>query len=350
MVQMQSQFDLTKYNTFGFKSIAEHYVSISALDELPELCVRCKQQQLPLLLFGGGSNLVLAEFLPGITAHMELKGYQVTRQNDAYVDVAVGAGESWHETVERTLAAGYYGLENLALIPGSVGAAPVQNIGAYGVELKDVLLQVEVYDRYLEAFRILTKADCALGYRDSVFKSGHPDRYIITKVHMRLSKRPQLRLEYASLRKACEAATDTGEITPQHVFSVICNMRNEKLPNTDVLGNAGSFFKNPVVGDEHYKQLLAQYPGLVAFSDPQGHKLAAGWLIEQCGWKGKRLGHVGVYEKQALVLVNHGGGNRAEIEQLAQAIRTDVHNRFAVWLEPEPRFYPGQVLSSHTEK
>jgi UDP-N-acetylmuramate dehydrogenase len=283
-MQIQTHFDLTQYNTFGFRSIAERFVRIGTRDEVPELSRMCVEKQLPLLLLGGGSNLVLAEHLPGVTAHMAIKGFRITHQSDGYVDVAIGAGESWHETVERTLSAGYYGLENLALIPGSVGAAPVQNIGAYGVELQDVLLQVEVYDRHLQSFRILSKADCALGYRDSVFKSGQPDRYIITQVYLRLRKKPALRLEYASLRKACEAANASGDITPQLVFSVICDMRRMKLPDPVVLGNAGSFFKNPVVKEEHYRRLktfvvAVSIPALPHRGSPLRNRIAPRGII-----------------------------------------------------------------------
>jgi UDP-N-acetylmuramate dehydrogenase len=340
MLHIQHNIDLVCYNTFGFHSVAEFFVRITKPIEVPKLCEYCRREKLPLLLIGGGSNLVLGDFVPGVVAKMEIMGYTTENTGAEHVNVIAGAGESWHEMVERTLNNNQYGLENLALIPGTVGASPVQNIGAYGVELKDFVNIVEVYDRKEDSFDKLTKEACAFAYRDSVFKSGDPERYIITAVHFNLNKEPKLHLDYSSLRSTCQKLAGAEVITPRHVFDAVCQLRSSKLPDPSEIGSAGSFFKNPVVSEAYYRRLLSQYPSLVAFPDGQGYKLAAGWLIDQCGWKGKTLGQVGVYDKQALVLVNKGGGNREQIEQLATAIQDSVKSRFDVLLEPEPRFYP----------
>ncbi len=340
MLDLQYDVDLTACNTFGFRVVAERFIRIDELGQLPPLCDHCEKERLPLLLLGGGSNLVLSERLPGVVAQMALSGWRVEELGDGESDVTVGAGVPWPATVERALDEDLYGLENLAMIPGTVGAAPVQNIGAYGVELKDRVRYVEGYDRHTRQFIQLSQADCAFRYRGSVFKA-NPERYIITAVHLRLSKTPALNLSYAALEEHCRmVAGDKGVITPRHVFTAVCQLRQSKLPEPAEIGSAGSFFQNPVVSEAHYRELKVKFPSLVAHPDAHGYKLAAGWLIEQCGWKGKRLEQVGVYEKQALVLVNLGGGDRAQIERLATAIQVSVQERFGVLLEPEPRFYP----------
>ena len=337
---MQHNVDLTKYNTFAFKAVAERFVRIAAIEQVPLVCEYCRENGLPLLLLGGGSNLVLGERLPGVVAQIALTGWRAVQGADGKVDIAVGAGELWQDIVERAMCAGYYGLENMALIPGTVGAAPVQNIGAYGAELKDHVSCVEVYDRETCRFGRLTNAECAFGYRDSIFKSKCPDRYIITAVHFALATTPQVHIAYAALQQKCEHLAGEGDITPHIVYEAVCQLRQQKLPDPEVLGSAGSFFKNPVISATQYEQLKSEFPNLSAYPDAHGYKLAAGWLIEQCGWKGRRQENVGVYEKQALVLVNYGGGDRSQIVRLAGAIQESVYNRFGVRLEPEPRFYP----------
>ncbi|HHW09096.1 MAG TPA: UDP-N-acetylmuramate dehydrogenase [Firmicutes bacterium] len=340
LLPFQYDFDLTDYNTFGFASIAERFVRLHQPAQVPALCRRCRKEKWPLLILGGGSNLVLADRIPGVVARMEIPGRQVVGEDGDIVKVKVAAGESWADTVEWALAENLFGMENLALIPGTVGAAPVQNIGAYGMEFQDTVGFVEVYDQLEERFTCLSKEECAFGYRDSLFKSGEPGRYIITAVEFHLSRKPRLRLGYASLEKECRELAGGREITPHHLYEAVCRLRRARLPETFTYGNAGSFFKNPVVSVARFKELAAKYPQLVAFPDKDGYKLAAGWLIEQCGWKGRRWKQVGVYEKQALVLINCGGGHRAQIEELAAAIQKSVWEKFGVTLEPEPRFYP----------
>lgn len=341
MLAIKQGTSLTHLNSFGFASTAEYFVDIHHADELPELLSYCLLHKMPLLILGGGSNLILSEHVSGVVAHIAMKGIQVHVQNSDCVVFRVAAGESWHETVKHSLDHGYYGLENLALIPGTVGAAPVQNIGAYGVELKDRLSRVEVYDTHEQVMRWLTPSECHFGYRESIFKSEHAGRYIITHVEFLLTRNPdQLNLEYQALRETCERLAMNENITPHHVFEAVCHLRQQKLPNPAEIGNAGSFFKNPRVSLHSYQRLKESYPDLVGYIDGNAYKLAAGWLIEACGWKGRTLESVGVYEKQALVLVNRGGGNREQIEKIAGAIQKDVDQRFAVQLEVEPRFYP----------
>lgn len=341
MVELLQNVSLTASNTFGFEVEAERYAEVSDVAEIPSLLAKIEMQGWPLLILGGGSNLVLSSKLPGCVLQIALRGYEVLEEQADHVIVRVAAGEEWHQCVTQCLQSGWYGLENLALIPGRVGAAPVQNIGAYGVELKDVVSGVDVYDRIAKQFDSLTLDQCCFGYRDSVFKSVSPDRYLITHVCFKLSKVPRVEVAYAALESACRHLYPNVEsFSPQQVFEAVCFVRRSKLPDPGKLGNAGSFFKNPVVSSDVFFELKAAFPGLVAYPDPQGYKLAAGWMIDYLGWKGRLLGSVGVYKDQALVLVNHGGGSRENIESLSAQIQDDVMKNFRVFLEVEPRFYP----------
>lgn len=340
MTSLPFQLDtsLAQCNTLGLPARAERFLEVTSIEQLPELESWLKQEAAPLLVLGGGSNLVLSDDLPGVVAHIAIRGWELMAEQDVEVVLKVGAGENWHQTVARTLESGYFGLENLALIPGTVGAAPIQNIGAYGVELKDHLRAVEVFDRQDQSIRQLSNAECRFGYRDSIFKSGEPGRYIITAVELALNKTPDLQLDYGGLREALSGIDAPG---PLDVFDAVCRVRRNKLPDPAELGNAGSFFKNPLVPAAVYERIRADYPDLVAFPEADGRwKLAAGWLIDRCGLKGSRDGSVGTYPRQALVLVNWGGARRADVERFSSSIREAVLDRFGVELEPEPRFYP----------
>lgn len=341
MLRFQSNVSLANLNSFGFSVVAEEYVVLDQTSQLPELINYVRTRHLPLLVLGGGSNLILADDIPGVVAHIQLQGYQLISEQRDHVIIRVAAGEPWHETVKRSLADGYYGLENLALIPGSVGAAPVQNIGAYGVELKDRLKRLQVYDTQTEALVWLSPEDCQFGYRESLFKSMEPNRFIITCVEFKLTKDSmQVNLGYQALKETCVKLSNNAAITPDHVFEAVCYLRQQKLPNPSEIGNVGSFFKNPRVSKTDYLSLKKRFPALVGFADKGAYKLAAGWLIETCGWKGQFIDSVGVYDKQALVLVNRGGGNREQVESLAASIAESVLQTFGVRLEVEPRFYP----------
>ncbi|EXJ11211.1 UDP-N-acetylmuramate dehydrogenase [Nitrincola nitratireducens] len=341
MVDWLQNASLTASNTFGFEVVAERYAEVSDAAQIPSLLAIIEQQNWPLLILGGGSNLVLSSKLPGCVLRIALRGYDVLEDHVDHVIIRVAAGEEWHQCVTHCLQNGWYGLENLALIPGSVGAAPVQNIGAYGVELKDVVSKVDVYDRRAKQFDSLSVEQCHFGYRDSVFKSIHPDRYLITHVCFKLSKVPRVSVAYAALESACRHLyPNAASYSPRQVFDAVCYVRRSKLPDPSKLGNAGSFFKNPVVSSDVFFELKEAYPELVAYPDVQGYKLAAGWMIDYLGWKGRRIESVGVHKDQALVLVNHGGGSRESIESLSAQIQTDVMKCFRVFLEVEPRFYP----------
>ncbi|SEF98696.1 UDP-N-acetylmuramate dehydrogenase [Marinobacterium lutimaris] len=335
-LEFHREFSLTGMNTLGFEVTAERFVRIQTQEQVSELHAELKRSGDPLLLLGGGSNLVLSARIPGIVAQMDLRGCEVEELEGASVRVTLGGGEHWHGAVSSLLEQGIYGLENLALIPGSVGAAPVQNIGAYGVEVKDRIDAVQVYDWQQERIYWLDNCECEFAYRDSRFKR-ESGRYLILRVRFLLSRIAATVTTYAPLqaRLSTEEQQD-----PRAVFRTVCDIRREKLPDPERLGNAGSFFKNPVVDGATYERIKAAYPDLVAYPDIAGFKLAAGWLIDRCGWKGRKMASVGVHDQQALVLVNLGDGDRSQLEKLATAIQADILETYGVVLEPEPRFYP----------
>ena len=320
-------------NTFGLPAIADLAYEITAPEQLPVLMAEILALGFPWRVLGGGSNVVLPATLPGATLLMNISGLTISDCTDQSTTITAGAGENWHNFVAWTLAQNLPGLENLALIPGTVGAAPIQNIGAYGAEVSDYLDFVEAFDCQEQAFVTLSRQECCFAYRDSYFKQ-NPGRFIVTKVAVKLPKKWVPRLNYADLAKQF---TQTTAPTPQSIFDAVCQIRSNKLPDLKVIGNAGSFFQNPIVTDSTYEKLLSKHPQLVSYPDANGtRKLAAGWLIDQCGFKGYRLGPAGVYEKQALVLVNHGGANATDILNLAQKIQMTVQERFGIELHIEP--------------
>ncbi len=327
---------LRALNTFGIDARAAAYLPVTGVHALlavrndPALTVMRR------LVLGGGSNLLLTRDFDGLVLHMMNLGIAVTGETEDHVLVTAQAGENWHGFVQWTLQHGLPGLENLSLIPGSVGAAPIQNIGAYGSELVGHFHSLQIFDFESGEIRTLTKQDCAFGYRDSVFKHGLLDRVVIVDVTFALAKQWQPNLRYAEL--ASEIATrGMASPTAQDISDAVIAIRTRKLPDPAKIGNAGSFFKNPVVSAEKRNALMAHHPALVSYVQPDGsYKLAAGWLIDQCGWKGKSLGAAGVHEKQALVLVNRGGATGADVLALAHQIIADVSQGFDVMLEPEP--------------
>jgi UDP-N-acetylmuramate dehydrogenase len=294
----------------------------------------------PKLVLGGGSNLVLTRDVDAVVLKVEVPGLRLAQETaDAWI-VEAGAGESWHGLVAWSIENGWPGLENLALIPGSVGAAPVQNIGAYGVELKDRFHALDAVDLVTGRAVTLDAAACRFGYRDSVFKQtgfgGLAGKSVITRVRLALPKPWQPVLGYLDLERKM-AETGISKPDAATVFNWVCAIRRAKLPDPAVIGNAGSFFKNPVVSAEQCRDIIGRDPEIVHYPLPDGSaKLAAGWLIDACGWKGKTVGNAGVYDKQALVLVNRGGATGAEVVTLARAIQESVYGRFGIRLEPEP--------------
>ena len=331
--QPLSNLSLESRNTFGLPAIAELAYDITSPDQLPGLMADILNQGGAWRVLGGGSNVVLPNTLSGTTLLMSIFGKEIIDSNDHFTAVAVGAGENWHDFVAWTLEQNLPGLENLALIPGTVGAAPIQNIGAYGAEVADYLACVEVFDYKKQAFVTLNKADCHFAYRDSYFKQ-NPGRFIVTKVVFKIPQAWMPRLTYADLAKQF---SDHSSPSAQEIFTAVCNIRQSKLPDPKVIGNAGSFFQNPIVDTALYQNLLALHPNLASYPDANGtRKLAAGWLIDQCGFKGYQSGPAGVYEKQALVLVNHGGATANDILELANVIQKKVKERFGIDLQIEP--------------
>ena len=334
---LQHDFSLKTLNTFRIDVRARHYLRVTSAEVLRAALADPQLAAMPRLVLGGGSNLLLTGDFPGLVLHIALAGREVLPGDAACHHVRAAAGENWHEFVQWTLAQGIGGLENLSLIPGTVGAAPIQNIGAYGAETKDYFHSLTAFDPADGQLRVLDGAACRFGYRDSVFK--HEGReLIILDVTFALPRVWQPNLRYAELANAL-AEQGLAAPTPQQVADAVIAIRRRKLPDPAQIGNAGSFFKNPVVSAQQCARLLAQFPDLVHHRQPDGsEKLAAGWLIDQCGWKGRTLGGAGVYPKQALVLVNHGTASAADVLALARAIQTDVAARYGVTLEPEPVF------------
>jgi UDP-N-acetylmuramate dehydrogenase len=321
-------------NTFGLDSTAELAYDITSGDQLPALMQELEEKKMDWRALGGGSNVILPECLPGATLLINILGQEVLKSDAQNTYLSVGAGVDWHDLVAWTLEHDLLGLENLALIPGTVGAAPIQNIGAYGVEVGEYIDRIEVFDSATHAFVTLPQDACQFAYRDSYFKQ-NPHRFIVTRVVFKLPKAWQARLQYADLAKKFTGANSNPSV--QQIFDAVCAIRSQKLPDPKVIGNAGSFFQNPIIADAQYKLLMNQFPGLVSYPDLTGkRKLAAGWLIDHCGFKGKSAGPVGVYEKQALVLINHGGGTATDILNLAKSIQEAVLGRFNVQLEIEP--------------
>jgi len=329
-------FPLQPLNTFGLAARARRYLRVTDPAQLAALAVDPTLAALPRLVLGGGSNLLLTQDVDALVLHMALEGKQIVGEEDGRVLVRARAGENWHGFVQWTVNQGLGGMENLSLIPGTVGASPIQNIGAYGLEIKDVFHSLTAFDFASGTTRTMTALDCRFGYRDSVFKHAQGAQLAVLDVTFALPRAWAPNLRYAELARELDAR-GIVDASPRQVSDAVIAIRRRKLPDPAEIGNAGSFFKNPVVTGEHCARLLTQWPELVHHRQPDGtEKLAAGWLIDQCGWKGRTLGHAGVYPKQALVLVNNGGATGAEVLALARAIQHDVRARFGVELEPEP--------------
>ncbi|GAB3469680.1 UDP-N-acetylmuramate dehydrogenase [Massilia terrae] len=329
-------FPLDSLNTFRIPARARRYLRVDEPGQVAAALADPALAALPRLVLGGGSNLLFTRDFDGLVLHMALAGRAVIGEEHGHTLVRAAAGENWHDFVQWTLAQGLGGLENLSLIPGTVGAAPIQNIGAYGAEIKDVFHALTLFDPDSGAQRVLRGIDCRFGYRDSIFKHADGARLIVLDVTFALPTAWQPNLRYAELAQAL-AGVDAP--TARQVSDAVIAIRRRKLPDPAVIGNAGSFFKNPVVAGEQCARLLESFPNLVHHRQPDGsEKLAAGWLIDQCGWKGRNLGAAGVYPQQALVLVNNGGASGADVVALARAIQRDVYERYGVQLEPEPVF------------
>lgn len=332
-MQIQENISLKPYNTFRIDVKARYFSSFSGIKELEELLNKASSKQ--LLILGGGSNILLTGDFDGMVLKNDIRGIREFREDQEYVYVKAGAGENWHQFVMYCLERNWGGVENLSLIPGNVGAAPIQNIGAYGVELKEVFFDLEAFDLEEGKVHRFTLNDCEFSYRDSIFKNRYKGRFVILHVTFKLRKHPVFQISYGSIKQELENM-GVKDISIQSISQAVIHIRSSKLPDPDRLPNAGSFFKNPVIDREKYRSLLAVFPGLTAFENPDGTvKLAAGWLIETCGWKGFRRGDAGCHERQALVLVNFGKASGREISRLSSEIKESVLKKFDVELQEE---------------
>lgn len=328
---------LLSHNTFGMDVKASLFIEYASVEELKCVLRDYLPKERDWLHIGGGSNLLFTADFQGVVLHSGIKGYEVLEENDEEVIVRAGAGEVWDDFVAYTVARGWYGAENLSLIPGEVGASAVQNIGAYGVEAKDLIVRVETIEVATGKDRVFENEECGYAYRESVFKSLLKRQYVVTKVCYRLRKTPSYHLDYGNVR--AELERQGCELTLEHVREGIIRIREGKLPDPKVQGNAGSFFMNPIVPREQFEALLAQYPQMPHYVvDDERVKIPAAWMIDRCGWKGKRLGRAGVHDKQALVLVNLGGATGEEVIRLSEEIRKSVLEKFGVGISPEVNF------------
>ncbi len=331
---IQYNVSLQPYNTFGIDVSAAAFVHFSTIAEL-EAVLQENNGKLPLFILGGGSNILFTKPVNALVLKNELKGFEHLHETEDTIDIRVGAGEEWHTFVRYCVERGWGGVENLSLIPGSVGASPMQNIGAYGAEIKDCFVELTAFHIEKRELHTFSAADCAFGYRESVFKRGLKGQYIIASVTYRLQKHPKFNTAYGAIQSELESMNVT-ELSVAAISQAVMNIRNSKLPNPKELGNAGSFFKNPVVEASVVDALKERFPEVPHYPQPDGTvKLAAGWLIEQAGWKGRRIGNCGVHARQALVLVNYGGATGDEIYALSQAVLDDVQQQFGVLLERE---------------
>jgi UDP-N-acetylmuramate dehydrogenase len=330
---------LQAFNTLGVPCIAAHYANVRSKAELIAALQKGRDEQLPILILGGGSNVVLPDVFAGLVIRMAIRGFDLVRQDGDALWLRAGAGEVWQDLVEYCLQRNYYGVENLSLIPGTVGAAPIQNIGAYGVELESIFSELNAIDRQTGEEVIFDRAACDFSYRESAFKHQLKNRYVITSVTLKLRKSPQFNLSYAPLQEAL-GKTTSDELTARLVSDTVCAIRRSKLPDPLEIPNAGSFFKNPIVSRQQFDALAAQHPDIASYPvDASRVKIAAAWLLDKAGWRGNSEGGVGMHVKQALVLVNPGRCSGQRVLEYAAKIQKDIYQRFGIQLEREPVAY-----------
>lgn len=336
-MKIQENISLKTLTTFGIDKKAKFFTIVSTLEELKLALIQAKEMELPILILGGGSNMLLTKDIEGLVIKLEIKGIHLLQEKEDQLLVEVGAGVGWHDLVLHCIQQDWAGLENLSLIPGTVGASPMQNIGAYGVEIKDVFHSLTALHRDTLEVHTFDAAACKFGYRESVFKNELKDQYVITSVTFSLSKTPHFRLEYGAIQ---DVLLENGVQQPslKAVSDAVIQIRESKLPNPKEIGNAGSFFKNPSIPQAQYEALKSAHPSIPGYPSTEGVKVPAGWLIEQAGWKGKRIGEVGVHAKQALVLVNYGEGTGEEIRSLSHQIQASILEKFGIALQAEVNF------------
>jgi UDP-N-acetylmuramate dehydrogenase len=336
-MNIQENISLLPFNTFGIDKNARFFAIANSPEEVKQLLFKAKEMDLPIFILGGGSNILLTNDIEALVIKIEIKGFELTEEDEHDVLIKVGAGENWHDFVIHCIQNNYAGVENLSLIPGTVGASPMQNIGAYGVEIKEVFDRLEAIDRKTLEPRTFSSPECRFGYRESVFKNELKDRFIITHVVFRLSKSAHINDGYGAIR---QILVEKGIQYPtiKDISEAVIEIRRSKLPDPAIIGNAGSFFKNPTVSVLSFEKIKSEFPNVPGFPNEDGIKIPAAWLIEQAGWKGKRFGNIGVHQFQPLVLVNYGGGDGNEIKDLSKKIQDSVQEKFDLFLQPEVNF------------
>lgn len=335
---VQKDVQLKPFNTFGIEATAKYFIEVSSIDQLQEILQSPDYQSTERLILGGGSNMLLTKDFDGLVIKIAIKGFEVVNENEDNIWIKAGAGLVWHDLVMQCVNQNYAGMENLSLIPGTVGAAPMQNIGAYGIEIKEVFEELQALEIATGEIKTFDKAMCNFGYRESIFKHEAKGKYIILNVTFKLNKKPTFHIEYGAIKDTL-AEMNISEMSIKSISDAVIHIRQSKLPNPAEIGNAGSFFKNPEIPNTQFEALKAQFPTIPAYPVSETTtKVPAGWLIEQAGWKGQRFGNIGVHAKQALVLVNYGGGKGQEIKELSQKIQASVKEKFGIQLSAEVNF------------
>ena len=335
---VQKDVQLKPFNTFGIEATAKYFIEVSSIDQLQEILQSPDYQSTERLILGGGSNMLLTKDFDGLVIKIAIKGFEVVNENEDNIWIKAGAGLVWHDLVMQCVNQNYAGMENLSLIPGTVGAAPMQNIGAYGIEIKEVFEELQALEIATGEIKTFDKAMCNFGYRESIFKHEAKGKYIILNVTFKLNKRPTFHIEYGAIKDTL-AEMNISEMSIKSISDAVIHIRQSKLPNPAEIGNAGSFFKNPEILKSQFEDLKAQFPTIPSYPVSETTtKVPAGWLIEQAGWKGQRFGNIGVHAKQALVLVNYGGGKGQEIKELSQKIQASVKEKFGIQLSAEVNF------------
>jgi len=334
-MNIKENYSLRYLNTFGIDVLARYYVEPSSIEEIRELLAYSEYKNNPKLILGGGSNILFTKNYDGIVLKIDLKEIKIIKEDDEFYYIKSGAGENWHEFVLHCIKNNYGGIENLSLIPGNVGAAPIQNIGAYGVELKNVFVELEAINIHNGNLETFSKSDCKFGYRNSIFKNELKGEYIICSVLLKLRKDPVFNTSYGALQQELDKM-GVEELSIKAISDAVCKIRRSKLPDPAEIGNAGSFFKNPLVRNEKFEKLKSKTPDIIGYKNSETEtKLAAAWLIDQCGWKGKRSGDAGVHKDHALVLTNYGNATGSDIYELSEKISNSVKEMFGIVLERE---------------
>jgi UDP-N-acetylmuramate dehydrogenase len=336
-MNIQKNVSLKEHNTFGIDKKAKYFTQVSSIQEVIKSIEEAEKLEVPLLVLGGGSNILLTKDVEALVMKMNIKGIHLVNDTKDHGYVKVGAGEVWHDFVLHAIRFNWAGIENLSLIPGTVGASPMQNIGAYGVEIREVFHSLEAVNIQSKKTETFDHAACKFGYRDSIFKNEAKGKYIITHVTFRLNKNASFNTSYGAIRSTLDQM-DVKELSLEAISQAVMTIRQSKLPDPKAIGNAGSFFKNPTLEHGHYLELKKRYPTIPGFENEGGVKVPAAWLLEQAGWKGKTFDKVGVHKDQPLVLVNYGGGDGEAIRHLSDAIREDIQAKFNIILQPEVNF------------